>query len=420
MTASQNALILSVVSYLLTSYSEILYVSKYGTDYTDCGLTLDTACGTLYGATANVYFFYNSSSKIVVYDGQNKDEINKYFMLNATNIWHPCLPHPNATILSITFNDQYIHTMSDWFMNGTCYQNNHYTRKYQNIYLFDQVLNLNNLRIDNYDTDIIPFSIFNCRSWICPQCGAANFTCHNCVFANISYTIDIPMINVLIDGITFYLSLINCTFKNMYSTANLITVSGMSELSQSYVTLSNVFIIDVTFQTTMFHFDSFYSERVPFILIVIFSKCKLAYIHTEPTIIHYGHITYYLDINETTFENIIHGSIIRSSYNPLCTMHNSRVSVVVWVSIDNVYISSSQTKAQNPSGLFQFQKTENITITHLNVMYYYNLSVNCHFVDETASYYCINPVSLIYNNGYVVIRNNSFNITVFDDNFIND
>eukprot|EP01084_Bolivina_argentea_P176597 305553_1 len=148
MSASQKSFILFMVLWLMALYSKILYVSQNGTDSPHCGQSLDTACGTLYTATANAHFFYNytrsfynysssNSSEIFIHDGQNKDEINKYFISNTTKIWHPCLPYPNGTILSITFNNQYIHKMNDWFMKGVCYDNNHHTIKYLNTYLFD-------------------------------------------------------------------------------------------------------------------------------------------------------------------------------------------------------------------------------------------------------------------------------------------
>eukprot|EP01084_Bolivina_argentea_P176596 305552_1 len=128
MSASQKSFILFMVLWLMALYSKILYVSQ--------------------NATANAHFFYNytrsfynysssNSSEIFIHDGQNKDEINKYFISNTTKIWHPCLPYPNGTILSITFNNQYIHKMNDWFMKGVCYDNNHHTIKYLNTYLFD-------------------------------------------------------------------------------------------------------------------------------------------------------------------------------------------------------------------------------------------------------------------------------------------
>eukprot|EP01084_Bolivina_argentea_P023615 44075_1 len=94
--------------------SQTLYVSKNGSDTNGCGTHLDDACGTLYFASTTA----NVTNSIFVHDGQNKDEINKYFNTNES-IYHPCLPIPwlfdmdefeefNLTV-SVSFDSLYIH-----------------------------------------------------------------------------------------------------------------------------------------------------------------------------------------------------------------------------------------------------------------------------------------------------------------------
>eukprot|EP01084_Bolivina_argentea_P076146 137979_1 len=425
MPNSSNQLVLSLLSSLLTIYAEILYVSKNGSDSSHCGLTVDTACGTLYAATANVY---DNSSEIFVYNGQNEDEINKYFILNETNIWHPCLPYPYATVLSITFNNESIHEMNDWFMKGICYENNHPTIKYRNTYLFDTTHRLTNLRIDHYNTDIIPFAIFhgqfspmNC--WSCE----VKYECDHCTFDNISYKLDRPMINIFTDiaiMVTYHVK--NCKFKNIRSTestAHLINVHTRKTSAvlltrwNNNIILTDVSITNVTFYSTMLYFGTFYNAYVT--LNVIIFNSRLEHIHTKPSIISLiGEINYSLNISATIFENIIHGSIIKSSYpHDSCTEPLLRIGRIY---IDNVSISSSQTHSQITSGIFNFQSmmTDNITIQNINVMYYYDMSVNCQFIDENIGYSCNNPAPFMYNEGYVSFKeNNSFNITIISDDY---
>eukprot|EP01084_Bolivina_argentea_P076145 137975_1 len=440
MPNSSNQLVLSLLSSLLTIYAEILYVSKNGSDSSHCGLTVDTACGTLYAATANVY---DNSSEIFVYNGQNEDEINKYFILNETNIWHPCLPYPNGTILSITFNNQYIHKMNDWFMKGVCYDNNHHTIKYLNTYLFDTVIILNNLYIDNYNTDIIPFSIFN--RYIRPNRYNRDiidnldtkFIFNNCVFVNISYSLNIPMISIV--GYTVKYNLKNCTFKNINSTANLInTYFVLPYYTDNAFIMTDVSIVGATFHSAMFNFYAYvhFTDGLVYVDLstqvnILFYNCKLSDIDTNPSIIYFANqVVYYLNISDTIFENIIHGSIMKTSDNHMCTaadiyMKDSIFSnAAVGVYMDKISISSSQISTQNSNGLLQFRQNYNVSITNMNVMYYYDISENCEltqFINESTVYLCNNPVSLIYNEGYVYFKeNNSFNVTIINDNFMNN
>eukprot|EP01084_Bolivina_argentea_P123918 219589_1 len=179
MTISQKSLSFFTV-FLVVTHATTIYVSKNGTDSQECGHNLQKSCGTMYAATLqNVY---EDENEIYVHDGQNVDEINKYFGPNITSqIWHPCLPRPNMVTV-ITFNDQYIHRMNDWFNKGACYDNNNHQTTYHNKYLFDGVVIFNNLFVDNYDTDQMQFSILNTVN-----SGTMSLVCNNCIFIFFSF-----------------------------------------------------------------------------------------------------------------------------------------------------------------------------------------------------------------------------------------
>eukprot|EP01084_Bolivina_argentea_P253496 425836_1 len=394
--------------------SEILYVSKKGIDLPFCGQTLDAACGTMFAATTKDY--YNSSIEIHVHNGQNKHEINKYFMTNKSVIYHPCLPFPNILINSITFNHQYIHKMDNWFQQGVCYRNGRSNITYKNKYLFTYVNNLNNLYIDDYNSDDIPFSILRVDHGL--QLNPHSVF-SNCIFQNITYSLKIPMFDLFSDFIRFAMT--NSTFTNIHSTTHFMYafITTIIKSKWTSLTLHNVSIFNSTFNSTIIRIDTAWFDLTASINI---SACHFAHITTDSYIMLFKpDVPFIIDISNTMFEYILNGAIIQSTNSKIQCDNSARAP---WgeslIHISNIFVSTSQTSAISEiSALFNFGASNDVVIRNMHVVYYYDLAVQCHHSPYNDNCLCNNPMPLIYNKGYAFIDNTLFNILYINNYQLN-
>eukprot|EP01084_Bolivina_argentea_P245430 410917_1 len=391
-----------------------VYVSSTGTDSSQCGYNLEQACGTMYSAThpRNIHNVY---TEIYIYDGQNEEQVKKYFVTNESYIWNPCLPHPNATSITITFNRKHIQKMNDWFNRDVCYYN-YYKIQYHNTHLFKgKQMFLNNLYVDQINTDILPFSLLHFDVLI---------SCIGCVFNNIYYNLDAPIINV--DGEVILIRLINTTFINVHSSAYLLDASMVTWFNlfgfPSNIRIDNVSIYNSTFKSTIYNIYQYVLslDRV----FVSFSRCHFSYITTEQSIFTFNTTTngaLIVDVTDTVFEHILQGSIYTASYDPSCICDIEGSVKQLPIHFNNIFVLSSQISSHNRNFLFGFGNEDIITITNINVMYYYDIAANCIYFPEISEYKCNNPLPLIHNEGYVRIDgNNSFNATIINDDLMTD
>ena len=137
---------------------------------------------------------------IHVIDGQNETEI-----LNHQQNYNPCLPISFAAEydITLTFDPDNINNLNDWYPTQLCE-----SQVYKNQYMFD---------------------------------GAGSFTISNLII--IDYTIhnesySFIRTDALYNNAT--IKCINCTFKNITSTANV-------DLESLFLTYSNIFLIDNEF-----------------------------------------------------------------------------------------------------------------------------------------------------------------------------
>eukprot|EP01084_Bolivina_argentea_P250127 418982_1 len=278
---------------LIVSLSQIIYVTKNGTDSNGCGETIFNACGTFYHASVIALF---SNDSIFIHDGQNKDEIKKYFHTSESSIYHPCLPiywrydyynQPEADFynMSIIFNPLYIHHMDDWFMKGVCYDNNQ-TIQYINTYLFaipyfkSLVININNLHVDNLNSDSKPFHLFSIYSTTFPY---TYIVCDECVFKHVNVHDKDPMIDI--SGVYTGLKLNNCMFMDIHID-NFIYTSIYDEFS---LQLYNTTITNSTFSQTVVEINNnAYGAVIEQFMVssdILIYKCQFINIETPESII---------------------------------------------------------------------------------------------------------------------------------------
>ena len=102
---------------------QISYISKNGSDHSNCGISQNNACGTLFYLTSKIY---NTSTyaqhNITIMDGQNEKQITEYVININNNVYHPCFPIPFTNpyswiSISYYFNPRYITKMNDWYPN---------------------------------------------------------------------------------------------------------------------------------------------------------------------------------------------------------------------------------------------------------------------------------------------------------------
>eukprot|EP01084_Bolivina_argentea_P300008 517203_1 len=81
--------------------------------------------------------------------------------------------------------------------------------------------------------------------------------------------------------------------------------------------------------------------------------------------------------------------------------------------MNNTFISTSQLMKQNPYGMFYFDINTNVTLNNVDVLYSFDLRINCDYNTHNQIYACNNPVSFMYNEGYVTMDGyNSFNTNI--------
>eukprot|EP01084_Bolivina_argentea_P297408 512359_1 len=398
----------------------IVYVAQAGMDKEGCGKSVSSACGTFYFASIRA----NGIDSLFIHDGQNENEIYKYLNANKSSIYHPCLPLPyiyssgsyHYHSITISFNTSHIHNMEDWFMKGVCYDNNK-TIKYINTHLFhiETLVNditdisFSHLYVDNFSTSIIPFGIFYIRH---VGSGSAIYvSCDKCIFQNVNYTLNIPMIYISGDENTqlFYLFMSNSTFAHINASSQLIK-SVMSQHGIS-IQMHNVSTVNCTFNKSMI--ESSYQASTtnaansdadpPTFSRIVISECNFMNIQTQESIIG-AHYLSFVKISNSNFQNILRGCIIQSTTAFLASDEG------LTINIKNIFVSTSQTIERNPTVIFNFDSHTTATIKNIKVIYYYDLSINCNY-DSHPLIECHNPVPLMYNKGYVTIdSNNSFDV----------
>eukprot|EP01084_Bolivina_argentea_P069188 125949_1 len=422
-----KCLILFGIALMSFAASEIVYVAKNGTDVSDCGHNLSYPCGTFYFASTRTKFnCVDFNSTIFIHDGQSKDEINKYLLTNKSSIYHPCLPLPyicNVTItytfiFTIIFNSKYIHDMDDWFMRDICYDNNKTIQfKNDNLFQIDYVstpyngsITFNNLYVNNYNTDKIPFGIFHMDVIISIEMISVYW--NECIFNNVDFGLNVPMIHFDSAAGSFHLN--NCIFMDIYA-------DTLIETRGSHIQIYNTSIINSTFNKSMIKSVSDTVDAAMLNILptlhknnIVLYKCRLINIETGESIITAFDLV--TTISSTVFKNVSNGSIIQTRQRTFVPIQTSIVNM------NNIYISTSQLITNNPNGIFNFDGHTNATINNINVVLVYDISTNCKygyvFVD---AYICEHPSSLLYNLGYVEMNgDNSFqtNITLYKNTTI--
>eukprot|EP01084_Bolivina_argentea_P094215 169371_1 len=418
------------------SLSQLIFVSKNGYDSVDCGQQLENACGSFY--YASVKLNETLSGTISIYDGQNPIEINKHYQTTETEIYHPCLPilfgsdkfgeyklNHNIVNVTITFNNQYITKMDDWFMNGICY-NNGKTFNYKNKYLFNMqnransaniplTLTINNLQINNYDTNQTPFGImFAVNNG---QTSMNSVTCNNCQFDNVKF------LNVWEYEYYQYEGLFMFGNVNLYLNMNIFSnvVSWNQLLSfpngcESF-TMVNTIIINSTFTNSMFFYGNSESGLCKPGFIDIFQS-NFINIDANKSIINLNGFST-IDIYESKFENILNGGIIwaQVEYKPNLASIN--------INLNHIHVTTAQTYKEYDKYhqyLFYFDVGTVAVISNLNATFYYNITENCAWPTGGISYdpptmWCNGSLGLIYNKQFTNISgNNSLNF-ITDDYF---
>lgn len=176
--------VIILIAFQITScVTKYYYVTKNGTDYHDCGITLETPCGTMfYQSYPHDTYTRGNSIEFRVY-GQNQQEISKYLdTANSTDGFHPCLPVPRASI-TIHF---YVQNMQDWYPS-ICYNiSSSFTINSPFMFLAQNQLIIYGLILSNYQftSDQNPNSIMTIVN---PDKSINGIIeCNNCTFVNIS------------------------------------------------------------------------------------------------------------------------------------------------------------------------------------------------------------------------------------------
>eukprot|EP01084_Bolivina_argentea_P192453 330373_1 len=380
---------------IITSVSQLIYVSRNGNDSDGCGETVFDACGTLLFASSLVH--EKGFGSITVHDGQNEFSVQTYANSNQSPMYHPCLPMPfiNSSInITISFNEQYINKMDDWF-NKICYSITINTSiKYINSFLFEvytdgwfgwgwSPMTVNNLHIDNYSSEKIQFGL------ILYSIMGGMFSCYGCTFKDINFTSYSTPIQV---GKDCSFSLINTSFINILSNYNFVTHDGWSLDISNVTFINSVFGQSVILMSTWEDFNGVLEKTLNL------SYCSFINIITEESIIHSINnslsIPSVINIYHSNFENIISGTIIQTDW-----------SAISQITVNHIFISIHQHQS-NSYALFSFAENDVVVLSNIIVIYYYNLIHNCH---ET----CNNPVPLMVNEGTVTINgSNLFKINV--------
>eukprot|EP01084_Bolivina_argentea_P142122 249690_1 len=351
---------------------QFIYVTKNGTDGIGCGSSLDLACGTLFYASTIISDEIDDWY-IEVFNGQNKNEIHKYITNQySSNEHNPCIPISFKSGISkiiITFNQQYIVTMNDWYYQTLC-SNGTFINNW--MFYSESLLIINNLIINNYHS--MKF-IYSNRT----------ITCTNCVFKDI-------IINAAFGiEVEHSLTLQNNTFDNIQGIA--IIQSDMGTLHMLDSTIINIDI------------NTFIETRHS----VIINRCVFSNIKGTTIVSQYqGHSTI---VENTIFENINSASIIKSFCLTPC-QH----------AYENIIITTSQLQQSNQFGLFYYGDGANVVqMNGIQVNYSYHYS-NCGSCSETiywsdinssgCAISCLNPVTFIQNFGIMNLSNVTFHINI--------
>eukprot|EP01084_Bolivina_argentea_P224687 379885_1 len=431
----------------IVSQSKTIYVTKNGSDIDDCGESQHNGCGTFYFASIRA----SGVDSIFIHDGQNKDEINKYFKSIPTDqsypiMYHPCLPIPwkyekesSDHNVEITFNHVYIRTMDDWFMDGICYNHN-MTINYYNSYLFEfkisqvydifqghaMIINVNNLLVENFHADNIPFNLF--YIWSAVENGlnsVISVICNECVFNHINSHPTIHEPTIVVDGNHINFQWNNCIFMNMHLDS---LFESRTRTDYFSVEMYNTSIIDSTFYDSLFQItnDGSGAYTVSTFSYISMYQCKFINIETQASIIRTDELSAITILN-TSFENILNGSIIQTYLNGYVSVP----SQLLIINMNNIFISTSQLMKANPYGLFIFNERVNATINNINVTYHYDLTINCKYTyiytdwvvilrtmpNNHYVYMCNHPVSFMHNYGIAQINGcSSFNSNILGFN----
>eukprot|EP01084_Bolivina_argentea_P263221 445417_1 len=423
-----RSVVISQAVWILSSQQ--IYVSKHGNDTVGCGETVRSACGTLYYASLLADNIMQAS--IILHDGQNSDIINNYFFNKTiTEYNHPCLPITISYNLTLTFNDEYIHQMNDWFQKGVCYNNNHSVTQWANVnrnYFFNVddspdskiiFLKINNLYLDNYaitpqvSHNSIPTGIFSASAddQFNEMVVTNTIQCRNCQFKNIHIRIDTtysysqPVFSFLLSS----LHLINSTVVN-------VIYIGKTFINTEFgnVKLNNVSVVNSHFDSIFISFHAYYVDQSSYIEI---QQSTFTDISTVKAIIFNEFWVSFIYIYDTIFDNIISGAIFGyNGQNPFVSDNSTDDNI----DIANIFISTSQTRQKNELfALFNFGSAAKAVFRDITVEYYYDLFDNC-FQPETAelcidsiffgcvpadtTHICHDPVPLIISNGNVLIN----------------
>eukprot|EP01084_Bolivina_argentea_P241326 405162_1 len=267
--------------------SQLIYVSKDGNDTANCGQTLQESCGTLRFAS-NIINTVQEEGLIMVHDGQNEYIIQHYVDSKSSPMWHPCIPEPLSngyTNMTITFNEQYIKKMDDWF-NQKCIDVIANTNKtYFNSFIFEtyltpvMLLTINHLRIDNYNTDYIPFGILGMYNQL------TIISCNDCIFKNINFTLNYSAIyissaNIYGSGFAIDFLLNNNIIENVLSSYPFINISTY----YGSISMYNLTMIDSTFAQSAIFIQKNRGDLYNTSLNI--SQCTFVNISSEPCIIN--------------------------------------------------------------------------------------------------------------------------------------
>eukprot|EP01084_Bolivina_argentea_P240307 403755_1 len=401
--------------------SRNIYVSKNGSDFPTCGNPISQSCGTIYYASV-IFAETDYMRCIVIIDGQNKTQIESYYLNSSDIIYNPCVPRPiYGGFLKLQFNEDNIKSMQDWFP-PICANN---TISFKNKYLFESILNeymyiyFYNLIVSDwlFDNTQFPFGIMR---------NIQQARCENCKFINITSVCSENDFNYVIQsvewelGSTDGLHISESIFHNIsYSQKNHSTC-----VSSHFIKGYGIVFYDNTVSNIYMEYSFLTTQSEMSIESSLFNG-----IHTQYTILlNYAEykydippITSYFYIYDTVFKNVT-GSIYSSQ----------DVSSYIRFKQITIFTSSINDEINNymVTRMFYFGSNEHVTIESMNVYYNYKLETNCYFSDNVnmTAYNlsfdtiylveCFNPQTIILNHGTINMNNISLNIDINNQSIV--
>eukprot|EP01084_Bolivina_argentea_P016901 31574_1 len=381
------------------SDERIYYVSSTGWDTTSC---TSQPCGTLWKAVyeASLSMAY-SSAKIkrveVIVQGQNHKQLEQRRNLTGDLGGNPCLPQqfiPQSTYfdhITITFDSNYIHSMSDWYPKKIC---ENITGVLENSFFVSPTNGIYTLVLNNFVFDSYTFEGRNTQPIYIARINT--FICNNCTFSNITITYEHHKIQTNQREPTLVLSsnmsLRNCTFSNIIYQPS----AEIDKYKYDYA----FFIVDVvstTPQNNIYIFESVLSSGS--FISNVYNLGKFIYYRMDSYLIDFAQVD--ILIEDVTFDDIF--SIDAILYIDPGFYINGNINVKI--------LSSNFFNINFGSILYSFQYPSIIDISKVNIStaqtitQYFNITTTLKKDrDDYYSLFVIEPTRSIININHTNIK----------------